>query len=411
MSINYTYKEKYLAIVCISSTITLAAFSPYLSLALVFISLILFEVAFGRKYYIYFLPLLVLLLAYLASSRGIFETPKDDLSDYYKNFIALGDGNLFAIFEWGQGIEIGLPIVSAIISFIVPEAPPRLFLFLHLIVIFGLFFWFLHKLFLNRISSPAVFICIVCLFLGYTGIGNLLRQSYSSVFLLASLGYVGRKKVFLLIIATLFHFSAVFIYLLLAWLIRPSKKKIFVTLIATIVVYAVLWKLIRPILEEYSYLKLTAYLMGNDGLELSVLISVYKEFVLIGIMAYIYYLLGFWKSLNVAYSFILLLILVVFIELILPGISLRLNHALISFCIGPLLFYVLSVKKRISMFSVAIIIPLLFVLKAFSFINNPHDMALFDDQQLIYSNPLGYTSFLNDEIPNDKRDWKHMKYQ
>jgi len=412
MLTNYTYQERCFAFIIFSINIILIAFSPYLSLGLLFLSLMLAEVFFGKKSYTYFLPLLVFLLAYLASSRGIFETPKDDLSDYYKNFIAFNNGNLMAIFEWGQGVEIGLPVVSAVISLIAPDAPPRLFLFCHFVVIFGLFFWFLNKFFIAKSSSPAIYILVVCLFLGFTGIGNLLRQSYSSIFILASFGYAGRKKFFLLVLATLFHFSAPLMYFLIAWLIRPNKKKLIFTLIASIVLYALVWKFIIPILTQYSFLKLTAYVSGNnDGLELSIIIRAYKEIALLGVVGVIYYLLNYWKSLAAVYFSLMFMMVVILLETVMPGISLRFNHAIISFCIGSIVFYILTAEKNISLISVAIFIPCLFVFKTLSFISNPNDMALFNDKILIYSEPFAYIDFLGEDIPNDKRTWKKLKYQ
>ncbi|WP_157939960.1 EpsG family protein [Vibrio cyclitrophicus] len=412
MVTSYKYQQNNITLIIFSINIILLAFSPYLSLGLLFVSLILAEGLYGKKSYLYFLPFIVILLAYLASSRGIFETPKDDLSDYYKNFIALNDGNLLAIFEWGQGIEIGLPVVSAVISLVAPDAPPRLFLFCHLVVIFSLFFLFLHKVFLTKSSSPAIYILVVCLFLGFTGIANLLRQSYASIFLLAAFWYVGRKKYCLLIVATLFHFSSPLIYFLLRWLIQANKKKLIITLISSILFYSVIWKLILPILEQYSFLKLTAYLIKDgEDLDVSIIIRAYKEIFLLCIFGVVYNLLGYWKSLSSVYSSILFLMLVFFLELMLPGISLRITHAVISFCIGPIVFYILCSRKEFSMFSVAVLIPLLFVLKIMSFTNNPNDMALFNDQVIAYSEPFGYIEFLYEDINNDKRNWKIMKYQ
>ena len=412
MLTNYTYQKKLFALVIFSFNTILIAFSPYLSLALLFLSLTLAQVFFGKKSYIYFLPLLIILLAYLASSRGIFETPKDDLSDYYKNFIAINNGNLMALFEWGQGVEIGLPIVSLIISLILPEAPPRLFLFCHLVIIFGLFFWYLNKFFIAKSTNPAIYIFVICLFLGFTGIGNLLRQSYSSIFILASFGYVGRKKIFLIMLATLFHFSSPIIYLLISWLIRPNKKKLFFTLISSIIFYALVWQILLPTIDQFSFLKLTAYVTReNEGLELSTIIRAYKEVALLGIVGLAYYFLNYWKSLAAVYFSIIFLTITILLELVLPGISLRINHAIISFCIGPIVFYILTAEKSLSLFSVSIFIPCLFLLKTLSFITNPNDMALFNDKILIYSKPFAYIDFLDEDIPNNKRVWKKLKYE
>jgi hypothetical protein len=409
---NSIYQKRFFSLILFSINIILIAFSPYLSLGAMFVSLIVAEAYFGKKSYRYFLPFVTLLLAYLASSRGIFETPKDDLADYYKNFITLSNGNFMGLFEFGQGLEIGFPTLSAVISLIAPNAPPRLFLFFHLVFIFSLFFFFLDKLFIAKSSSPAIFICIVCLFLGYTGIANLLRQSYASIFILASFGYVGRKKLTLIVLATLFHFSSPFIYFFIKWFIKPSKVRFIYTLLFSIITYALIWKFILPTLEQYSYLKLGAYLSeNNDGLDIVTIVRAYKEIVLFGVFGLVFYFLNYWKSLAAVYFSLTFIMLVILFETVLPGITLRLNHAIISYCIGPLIFYMLTVRKSLSFISIVIIVPFLFVFKTVSFITNPNDMALFNDQTLIYDKPFGYIDFVAEDIPNDKRNWKKLNYQ
>lgn len=253
---------------------------------------------------------------------------------------------------------------------------------------------------------------LTCIFLGFTGIGNLLRQSYASIFILSAFFYEGRKKYGLLIIASLFHFSSPLIYLFIKWLSLAKLRQFLLSVFFLLFTYFVAWKYLYPLLEQVHFLKLTAYLSkSNKGLELSTIIGAYKEIALFGIVGFLYYLLGLSKNLAPLYFSALFISVVVFLENLLPGVSLRFNHAVISFCVGPLMYYILTRTKDAKILAVGLIVPILFILKISSFVNNPNDMALFDDNKLYYSQPFEYINFLDEEISNDKRDWKKMKYQ
>ncbi|MBW3119070.1 hypothetical protein, partial [Providencia rettgeri] len=58
-----------------------------------------------------------------------------------------------------------------------------------------------------------------------------------------------------------------------------------------------------------------------------------------------------------------------------------------------------------------IIIPLIFILKIYSFVNNKNEMALFSDGNYFYSTPFEYVDFLTQDISNNKRDWKRLNYE
>ncbi len=121
----------------------------------------------------------------------------------------------------------------------------------------------------------------------------------------------------------------------------------------------------------------------------------YKEIILLGIIGLLFDILKFRDTLDLFYFSLIFLLVTLLLELLMPGISLRFSHAIIIFCIGPLLFSVLTARPEISLISISVVIPCLFVLKIVSFIHNPNDMALFMDKTLIYTEPFAYIDFLN----------------
>lgn len=97
-------------------------------------------------------------------------------------------------------------------------------------------------------------------------------------------------------------------------------------------------------------------------------------------------------------------------EVVMSGISLRINHAIITFLTGPLLYFTFSRSGTINWFFVATLIPLIFVAKVYSFTENKNDMALFADGKFVYATPLEYVDFLTRNVANDRREWKSLKY-
>ncbi|MEI7251148.1 MULTISPECIES: EpsG family protein [Pectobacterium] len=386
-------------------------FSPYVALILCFPLLTIFEASGEKNKFLYFfiLAVIVILLSYLGSTRGIFETMKDDLSDYYKNFIALSNGNVMAIFEFGGGIEFGFSLVSFLISCIFPYCSPRLFLFFHLVFINALYFIFLHHFLMKKTRNKSLFILVSCLFLGFTGESNLLRQSYSSIFILFALFSNEKNKFFFYIaLATIFHFSAVIIFFYLKFFMNINFKRFLVFSISAVLIMATFDMLLEPFLEQYRYLKIDAYLNG-DGVEFSTVISAYKEYLLILVMLFVCFLFNKINA-NVLLAAVAWLLSAAVIEVVMSGMSLRINHVVIVFLTGPLLYFTFMRVKTVGWFFAAVLVPLLFVAKVYSFVENKNDMALFSDGKYFYSTPFGYVDFLTRDISNDKREWKLLKY-
>ncbi|MUL05924.1 hypothetical protein GNP64_07835 [Aliivibrio fischeri] len=391
-------------IILISLIIVLLPFSPLLSLLLSILYIL--SIDRSRVSYSDIIPIIVflVLLSFLAASRGIFETAKDDFSDYYKNYQAFSHGNIKALFEWGMGFEVGLPLINNIFSIISVEIKPRLLLFLHLLCINTLLFYFVLKLAKAiNVKKLGIFLCYFFLFLGVTGISNLLRQSYASVFL--CLAFIERRNLNI-IIGSIFHLSTLFLYWLYD-LIFTERKERTLLVIAISIFLVINGHFIKLVLTYIASFKFEAYLIGpKDGYSYFSVLSAYKEFILLCVMSGLNFKRGYNKY--IFYSTLNLILIIFSLETFIPGLSLRLFHGSLVLLIGPALFLVLfSYNKYLPYI---LLLPLMF-LKGLSFYNNKHDMALFNDKRIYYSTPFEYISFLDQNISNDKRDWKKLKYE
>lgn len=388
----------------------LIPFSPYAAIIAVFFLLLIFDLSGPGQYYRFCLPILIVLLAYMASTRGIFETPKDDLSDYYKNFIALSRGVDGALFEFGGGLELGFTGVSYLIAKIYPFAPPRIFLFCHLVVIYSIYFVFLDVFILERLRYRVFFILTTCLFLGYTSSSHLLRQTYSSLLMLYALFSVGlNKRLFFVFLAGLFHLSAYPLFVYYVCILKAKKKWLLLLAPFLLVLVFLFTKVIAPILDNYRFLKIDAYL-GGDGVDALTIFSLYKESILCFLFVLV---MSFFTNRfdRLKLPFIAFFLVTLSLEVMLSGISLRVNHMFISFCVGPLIYYLFTSVRLSKVIFVLFIIPLILLIKIQSFTNNKLDMALFSDGQLFYATPFSYVDSLFDSPANDKRNWKRLNYE
>ncbi|MEY0289601.1 EpsG family protein [Providencia sp. PROV116] len=391
----------------------LLPFSPYLSLILCFPLLTLLEIESVKikSFSVFFILIFIILISYLGASRGIFETPNDDLADYYKNFIALSKGNLYALFEFGFGVEIGLPFLSFLLSIVAPYAPPRVFLLFHLIIINTLYVLFIYKYSkVVNIKYKSLLLLTCFLFLGYTAEANLLRQSYSSIFLLFALFSKNNKqKVHYIIISMTFHLSSILLYFAFNYIYRINLKKLLILLAASLLTAIFFASFILPILVQYPQIKIDAYING-DGVNIETILSIYKEFIIIFPISLFLFIIN---KIDIKYMYMLVawFVITCILEFLMSGISLRINHMIITFLVGPILYTIFTKLKNTAIVFAFVIIPLIFILKIYSFVNNKNEMALFSDGNYFYSTPFEYVDFLTQDISNNKRDWKRLNYE
>lgn len=160
---------------------------------------------------------LVIVIANINNSFHLFYHAGHDFSSYYNNFLRILDREpLIDWFNYGGGVEVLLPLVNYLISFIVTDYHPYPVYYLHSIFqnILLCFLVLIIKKNQNLSWSDSV-ILLLFMFIFYRFFAgmNALRQGYASFFILfAYFSSFKREKILFLLIASLFHITSIALY-------------------------------------------------------------------------------------------------------------------------------------------------------------------------------------------------------
>ena len=153
------------------------------------------------------------------SSRMKFETQSDDFSHYYANFQNLLS-NQDALFYYGSGLEIGVPLINDCLGFAFGNLSPWHLMFAHQFIFFGLLLFVINRIKIDAIPK-SIYIAFVLVAFPYMLSTQVIRQCYSSIFLFWALHETRSSRYIpALTVAFFFHISALPIYLFF----RVSQK-------------------------------------------------------------------------------------------------------------------------------------------------------------------------------------------
>lgn len=206
-------------------------FTPLAAWFLLFLSLGLLDRNAGDSIRRTIGILLVVVMATIVSSRKFGISESDDFaSSYYPVFASIVNGNWSALFSYGKGLEIGLPFVWYVISIFRPEAGASELIFWAVLLSTGGFLLWLEKYGLTAFQNhqKAMVVGVSLLLCSYFLASQLTRQFFSSVILLFA---ISEKRIlfksFFLFLATLFHLTAIPIYL---FVLLAKKRSLAITL-------------------------------------------------------------------------------------------------------------------------------------------------------------------------------------
>ncbi len=248
-----TINQKEFQLFIIMILLACSFFSPLITLTLVLIILVLFSkvlLDFTRQ-------LLSVIFIYsgsiIISSRKTFATVSDDFSTYYSIYNSIYKNGFENLSDYlSSGLEIGLPIIFWIYGKIFPFFSPSNLIFVNSLVIGLLFIYLIEKrIFVElRINDKALLLASVLLFFSFPQTSQLVRQMFSSVFILYAVFSNNKYKTILwFLVASLIHLSAIPIYIMIKFIFKWPK-------IATSIVCI--------ILGLYSTL---IVFLGNSGIE------------------------------------------------------------------------------------------------------------------------------------------------
>lgn len=194
---------------------------------------------FKLKRMVFFVLYFMLVMCIIINENSIqrFIYREDDFTTYYNNYLELLNGNYEFLFQFGGGVEIGLPALNYIFSFFIGNPFPY-FLQMTYIGMYIVMLYYLvsiDRYFGNRDKSNKLDLLLwATLFLKITAMLTIERQAVASFFILYAISDIRRKYLWLFI-GCLFHLSTPVVYLAVRFVLNTkTNKKVLVSCIALI---------------------------------------------------------------------------------------------------------------------------------------------------------------------------------
>lgn len=201
-------------------------FSPVVSFGIAIFTLLTMS-----KYLISYIRQCLILLAFISvliivASRNYTDELEHDLGHYFMVYKALSSGYYSEIFGFSGGIEIGWPLIYLLISKCTANLSPVSIAVINTsICLFLLYVWMLKYAFKNVLHSQiGIIAALIILFASIQTYGYLQRQAISTIILLFAISTSGKKSIFFLTIATLFHLTSLPIGLFYLFLKKFHSK-------------------------------------------------------------------------------------------------------------------------------------------------------------------------------------------
>ncbi|BDB66534.1 hypothetical protein Hc94105_0730 [Helicobacter cinaedi] len=211
-------------------------YSPMIASVAGLFFLIVFSSVFTKKSRV-IISLCIILSASIYNGDCI---PHGDYINYYRTYEKLLNNNFQALFDYGAGLEVALPLYYLILSRFLGELSSSTFIAINIFTAALLFYIWLEVYAMSHIAPKQRTLCVALslLFFHYWFAGNVIRQLLSSVFLLYAFTEKCLKPhLIYVVIATLFHTTALGFYLLVWLLMKKPKIGMVVSLLLMLVFY------------------------------------------------------------------------------------------------------------------------------------------------------------------------------
>lgn len=198
-------------------------FSPLLSFGFSIIAISFINKDFSFKLLLF---ICVLSIATISASRAYGVAENDDFVNYYNNYSALYDGHLKALFDFGGGLEFIFPLFSYFISLIPYKCTPNQFIFIVSFVGTGLYALALQRILsMNRFlfKNSGLFIAFSFLFYDYFISTQLVRQFFSSIFIILLFTAKGKKELILFFIMSVLSHTTALLIAPFTWLVINKR--------------------------------------------------------------------------------------------------------------------------------------------------------------------------------------------
>lgn len=197
-------------------------FSPFIAFFVGLLFLIVFSPSLQRWHRIFIAVVVIFAGAVLYGDCD----PHSDYANYYKTYERLLAGQTEALFAYGRGVEIGLPILFWVFGKIFGPLSSSHFIALIIFTAGILLYIWLEVYGLKRIAEKqqAVCVALVLMCFDFWFAGWLERQILSSIMILYAITAQRQETRFtFILLATIFHVSAL-IFIAIIWLLVRYPK-------------------------------------------------------------------------------------------------------------------------------------------------------------------------------------------
>jgi len=332
-----------------------SAFIPFLLLPLSVITLFFLGLSDYKVHYkaITITSIFFAIVGLLIHVMGLdnFTTQSDDFVTYYNNYVSLLSGDYKAIFQFGGGVEVGLPIINYFLSLIIGDEYPYVVKFFHCFFILLLFLMMGIRICtyykLNWKETSLLFSLLICFF-KLSLVFYFLRQGYASFFIIFMFFSTSKYRYSYLIIAIMFHAASLVVYPLVRILLSNKgrqyhKKYSLLMIISSLGLLSSLTLLSNfsfniPIIEKINFI---LYYLGHSNFIEKAIVTSVKS--LLYFIPLVFIVLSFRIKMSQRFiSHYCLMTIVVFIISFsfLPGVVTRLAMPILSYLIGFMYFSV-----------------------------------------------------------------------
>jgi hypothetical protein len=359
-------------------------FSPALAYFISTLFLVLlanYSIEQKQKYFIFIGSITLISLLLIIGSYELFLYTQDDFTNYYNNYLLfLNNGFSTEYFEYGFGVEIGVPLLHYIFSLTISENTPYLILLLHAslqLLLLTYIVVLISKYYKLEIKYTILLFVFTIILFKYGMAMNQLRQAYASLFIIIAIFSKNYKMLYCLT-AILFHVSSLFIYPLVNFLLlskstRRLKQFSFISIAVAIVLYVFINTNFESIIsiENIFLNKVKLFILMSQK------VDSFVDMLPISEIIYITFLIIFFKFLTIYYKikttsqwnlYAILIFTIAFSFL--HGIPARILSAIFTFLLGFLFVKYLVIEIKVKQaYLFALILIILFQIK-FTFYNN-----------------------------------------
>lgn len=338
------------------------AYSPLITWCICLSTLCLFSHKISQPMRILLSLVTITCASIVFASRIYFHEPSDDFIRYFGTFLRIYNKDYQVLFHYGSGLEVGLPSLYVLFSYLNPNKSPVVVLFLTVFSCSALFILW-YEIFGNKIlpaSMKGACIALSLALFSYSYCTQTTRQMFSCLILLFAFSHHSFiKKLILLALAMAFHLPAIIFFVIFETCKRLPISYFVYAISAAFCIFLGLHFtqelvaakfFIRPINE-----RLASYLLAIAPLNIMLVVKENQYLIFILLLNFIFLIIpgayNFNKHMLIYFKFSLCIFLLTIFSIPYSLLSIRMPIIINAVLAGYLIFILLS-KFRIHLIAI-----------------------------------------------------------